>query len=289
MDNFNAVMPLTRSCEDQAVARLPAGIDRTMRYRRAAAVHAPATPGPRDNQLIAALRSPDYARLAQHLERVQLPSGASLHGPGGELRHAYFPASAIVSLQCLTASGAAAEVAGVGSEGVVGVSLFMGGDAPPSAAIVQSAGDAYRLDRRLLASEFDSCSALRRLLLRYTQALIAQMAQTAVCNRHHSIEQQLSRWLLATIDRAPGGLLYMTQELLASLLGVRREGVSEAAGRLQQSGFIRYRRGRIAVLDRAGLEARSCECYGVVKAEFARLWADTSQVDGLLIAGQSHG
>ncbi|HEX7374964.1 MAG TPA: Crp/Fnr family transcriptional regulator [Steroidobacteraceae bacterium] len=293
MDNFNTVSPqlasLGSTCEGNATLHAPVSIERYIRRPRAAAPLPAPTPGPRDNQLLAALCGTEYARLAAHLERVHLERGASIHEPGGMLQHAYFPASAIVSLQCFTESGASAEVAGVGNEGIVGVSLFMGGDAPPSAAVVQTAGDAYRLERRLLAREFDDCGELRRLLLRYTQALFAQMAQTAVCNRHHSIEQQLCRWLLATLDRVPSGILYMTQELLASLLGVRREGVSEAAGKLQQAGFIRYRRGRIAVLDRSGLERRACECYGVVKEQFARLLSDTSQTDALRVAGQPNG
>jgi CRP-like cAMP-binding protein len=184
-----------------------------------------------------------------------------------------------VSLHYVIESGASAEIAGVGNEGVVGISLFMGGDTTPSSAVVQTAGHAYRLPRHLLKNEFDRGGPLQRLLLRYTQALITQMAQTAVCNRHHSIEQQLCRWLLVTLDRVPSGELVMTQELVASMLGVRREGITEAAGRLQQAGVIRYRRGHIAVLDRTGLEGRSCECYGVVKAEIDRLLTDIPRGD----------
>jgi CRP-like cAMP-binding protein len=205
--------------------------------------------------------------------------GEILYEPGEQLQYAYFPTTAIVSLHYVIESGASAEIAGVGNEGVVGISLFMGGDTTPSSAVVQTAGHAYRLPRSLLKSQFNRAGPLQRLLLRYTQALITQMAQTAVCNRHHSIEQQLCRWLLVTLDRVPSGQLVMTQELVASMLGVRREGITEAAGRLQQAGVIRYRRGHIAVLDRTGLEGRSCECYGVVKAEINRLLTDFPRGD----------
>ena len=207
--------------------------------------------------------------------------GETLYEPGEQLQYAFFPTTAIVSLHYVTESGASAEIAGVGNEGVVGISLFMGGDTTPSSAVVQTAGHAYRLPRHLLKHEFDRGGPLQRLLLRYTQALMTQMAQTAVCNRHHSIEQQLCRWLLVTLDRVPSGQLVMTQELVASMLGVRREGITEAAGRLQLAGVIRYRRGHIAVLDRTGLEGRSCECYGVVKAEIDRLLTDFPRGDPL--------
>ena len=200
--------------------------------------------------------------------------GDVLYEPGGQLQHAYFPTTAIVSLQYVTESGASAETAGVGNEGVVGISLFMGGNTTPSSAVVQTAGYAYRLERRQLMLEFDRAGPTQRLLLRYTQALITQITQTAVCNRHHSVEQQLCRWLLLTLDRVPTGELVMTQELVASMLGVRREGITEAAGKLQQAGLIRYRRGHISVLARAGLEARTCECYAVVKTEIHRLLSD---------------
>jgi CRP-like cAMP-binding protein len=190
------------------------------------------------------------------------------------LQHAYFPTTSIVSLHYVMESGASAETAGVGNEGMVGVSLFMGGDTTPSSAVVQTAGHAYRLERRLLKQEFERGGLLQHLLLRYTQALLTQMAQTAVCNRHHSLEQQLCRWLLLTLDRLPSNELVMTQELVASMLGVRREGITVAAGDLQRAGYISYRRGHIAVLDRAGLEARSCECYAVVKKELNRLLSD---------------
>jgi CRP-like cAMP-binding protein len=200
--------------------------------------------------------------------------GQMLYEPGGQLQHAYFPTTSIVSLHYVMESGASAETAGVGNEGMVGVSLFMGGDTTPSSAVVQTAGHAYRLERRLLKQEFERGGLLQHLLLRYTQALLTQMAQTAVCNRHHSLEQQLCRWLLLTLDRLPSNELVMTQELVASMLGVRREGITVAAGDLQRAGYISYRRGHIAVLDRAGLEARSCECYAVVKKELNRLLSD---------------
>ena len=214
-----------------------------------------------------------------------MPLGEILYEPGEQLQHAYFPTTAIVSLHYVTESGASAEIAGVGNEGVVGISLFMGGETTPSSAVVQTAGHAYRLERRLLKEEFNRAGAVLRLLLRYTQALITQMTQTAVCNRHHSIEQQLCRWLLMTLDRIPSGELVMTQELVARMLGVRREGITEAAGDLQRAGYIRYRRGHIAVLDRAGLEKMACECYSAVKIEFDRLLSAIPQHEGLRARG----
>ena len=229
---------------------------------------------PKQNHLLAALPAAEFERVAKQLELVPMPLGHVLYEPGGQLQHCYFPTSAIVSLHYVLESGASAEIAGVGNEGVVGVSLFMGGDTTPSSALVQAAGHAYRLERRLLKQEFDRVGPVFRLMLLYTQALITQITQTAVCNRHHSVEQQLCRWLLATLDRIPSGQLVMTQELVASMLGVRREGITEAAGKLQLAGFIRYRRGHLSVLDRAGLESRSCECYAVVKKEFTRLLSD---------------
>ena len=232
---------------------------------------------PDQNQLLAALPADDFAAIAEHLERVPMPLGHMLYEPGTQLRHAYFPTTCIVSLHYVTESGASAETAGVGNEGVVGVSLFMGGDTTPSSAVVQTTGHAYRLDRHVLLQEFKRAGALQRLLLRYTQALMTQMAQSVVCNRYHSVEQQLCRWLLLTVDRVPARELVMTQELVASMLGVRRESVTEAAGNLQNLGYIRYRRGHIAVLDRKGLETRSCECYGVVKKELGRLLHDVNQ------------
>ncbi len=226
---------------------------------------------PSQNHLLAALPSDEFERLAAQLELVPMRLGDALYEPGRQLAHAYFPVTAIVSLQYVTRSGAASEMAGVGPEGIVGIPLFMGGDSTSSSAVVRTAGHAYRLERGLLAAEFVRAGAVQRLLLCYTQALITQMCQTAACNRHHSVEQQLSRWLLWTVDRLPSQELTMTQDLVASLLGVRRESVTEAAGRLQQGGFIRYRRGHIDVLDRIGLQSRACECYAAVKNEMNRL------------------
>jgi CRP-like cAMP-binding protein len=232
------------------------------------------THSPNQNHLLAALPAAEFARLAGHLELAPMRLGEVLYEPGQQLLHAYFPTTCIVSMQYVMESGASAESAGVGNEGVVGISLFMGGDTTPSSAVVQTAGHAYRLERRLLEKEFKDAGLLQRLLLRYTQALITQICQTAVCNRHHSVEQQLCRWLLVTLDRIPSGQFVMTQELVASMLGVRREGITEAAGKLQHAGFIRYRRGQIAVLQRLGLESLACECYAVVKKELSRLLSD---------------
>ena len=234
----------------------------------------PTPNSPRQNHILAALSDGDVGdieRLSTHLELVAMPLGEILYEPGGQLQHAYFPTTSIVSLHYVMESGATAETAGVGNEGVVGISLFMGGNTTPSSAVVQTAGHAYRLGRHWLMEEFARAGPMQRLLLRYTQALSTQMMQTAACNRHHSIEQQLCRWLLSTLDRLPSGELVMTQQLVASMLGVRREGVTEAAGNLQAAGFIRYRRGHITVLDRSGLETRTCECYQVVKTELDRL------------------
>ena len=233
---------------------------------------------PKQNHLLAALSAADFVTLAAHLELISLNGGQMLSGPGGEILHAYFPTTAIVSLHYLTESGASCEVAGVGNEGVVGVSLFMGGNATASSAVVQTAGQAYRLAPGPLKREFERYGGLQRLLLLYTQALITQMSQTVVCTRHHSIEQQLCRWLLLTLDRLPSTELLMTQELIASMLGVRRESVTDAAGKLQRAGIISYRRGHISVLNRAGLEASACECYAVVKKEQSRLLPDVSEV-----------
>ena len=229
---------------------------------------------PSQNHLLAALPAAEFERLAPHLELVPMRLGETLYEPGGQLQHVYFPTTAIVSLLYVMESGASAEIAGVGNEGILGISLFMGGDTTPSSAVVQTAGHGYRLPGRLLKEEFDRAGLLQRLLLRYTQALLTQMCQTAACNRHHSIEQQLCRWLLLTLDRLPSNELVMTQELVASALGVRRESITEAAGNLQHAGVIRYRRGHIAVLERSGLEAGACECYAVVKKEIARLLSD---------------
>ncbi len=236
---------------------------------------------PNQNHLLAALPTTEFERLAAHLELVPLALGEILYEPGGQMDHAYFPTSAIVSLHYVMASGASAETAGVGNEGIVGISLFMGGDTTPSSAVVQTAGHAYRLESHLLKEEFIRAGLMQRLLLRYTQALITQIAQTAACNRHHSVEQQLCRWLLLTLDRVSSRELIMTQELVASMLGVRREGITEAAGKLQRAGVIRYRRGHIAVLDRSGLENRSCECYAMVKKELSRLLSDVQYRQGI--------
>ena len=231
-------------------------------------------PSPSHNHLLAALPDAEYALLAPHLEPVTLALGDMLYEPAQQLQHACFPTSAVVSLYYVTASGTAAEWAGVGSEGVVGVSLFMGGDTTTSSAVVQTAGQGFRIGRRQLRQAFDGAGLMKGLLLRYTQALITQVAQIAVCNRHHSVEQQLSRWLLLTLDRGPARELVMTQELVAGMLGVRRESITQAASNLQQGGYIRYRRGHISVLDPQGLRTRACECYGVVKKELARLQSD---------------
>lgn len=226
---------------------------------------------PNQNYLLAALPAAEFKPLAAHLEWVPMPLGEILYEPGGRLPHAYFPTTAIVSLHHVTESGASVEIAGVGNEGVVGVPLFMGGDTTPSSAVVQTAGHGYRLESRLLTQEFNRGGLMQRLLLRYTQALITQIGQTAACNRHHSVEQRLCRWLLLTLDRLPSNELIMTQELAANMLGVRREGITVAAGLLQNAGLIRYRRGHIAVLERSGLEAHACECYAVVKKELSHL------------------
>jgi CRP-like cAMP-binding protein len=226
---------------------------------------------PRTNQLLAALPASEWRRWQPHLEHVPLPLGQVLYEPGATLSHVYFPTTAIVSLLYVMENGASAEIAVVGNEGLVGVSLFMGGESTPSRAVVQSAGEGFRLRSQLLKDEFNLAGPVLHLLLRYTQALITQMAQTAACNRHHSLDQQLCRWLLLSLDRLQENELIMTQELIANMLGVRREGVTEAALKLQHEGLIRYARGRITVLDRPGLEKRTCECYAVVKAEYDRL------------------
>jgi CRP-like cAMP-binding protein len=226
---------------------------------------------PSENHLIAALPSAEAKRWLPLLESVDMPLGSVLYESGGTLRHVYFPTTAIVSLLYVMESGASAEIAVVGNEGIVGVSLFMGGESTPSRAVVQSAGRGFRLEANVMKEEFNRAGPVLHLLLRYTQALITQMAQTAVCNRHHTLDQQLCRWLLLSLDRLAGNKLVMTQELIANMLGVRREGVTEGALKLQHAGLIRYARGHISVLDRAGLERRSCECYLVVKKEYDRL------------------
>lgn len=229
---------------------------------------------PRQNHLLAALPTAEFERLRPHLELVPMPLGEVLYESGGQLHHVYFPTTSIISLHYVMEDGSSAEIAGVGNEGILGISLFMGGNTTPSRAVIQTAGHGYRLKAQLMMEEFNRAGVMLRLLLRYTQALITQMSQTAVCNRHHSLEQQLCRWLLLTLDRLPSKELVMTQELVASMLGVRREGVTEAAGKLQHAGIISYRRGHITVLDRSGLETHACECYKVVKKEFDRLLSD---------------
>jgi CRP-like cAMP-binding protein len=226
---------------------------------------------PDANQLLAALPAAERERWLPQLEPVEMPLGQVIYESGSKMSHVFFPTTAIVSLLYVMEDGASAEIAVVGHEGVVGIALFMGGETTPSRAVVQSAGQGYRLRAALVKEEFERSVPVLHLLLRYTQALITQMAQTAVCNRHHSLDQQLCRWLLLSLDRLPGNELVMTQELIANMLGVRREGVTGAALSLQEAGLIRYARGHITVLDRAGLEARTCECYAVVKKEYDRL------------------
>jgi len=230
---------------------------------------------PKQNRLLAALPVEDFDRLLPWLTPVAMPLGEVIYESGVQLNHVYFPTDCIVSMIYTMLDGASAEIAVVGNEGMVGIALFMGGGTTPSRALVQSAGHAFRLDGNALKREFDRGGAMQHLLLRYTQALITQMSQTAVCNRHHSVEQQLCRWLLLSLDRLPSNELSMTQELIANMLGVRREGVTEAAGKLQAAGLIHYNRGRITVLDRPGLELQACECYAVVKKEFDRLLPDS--------------
>jgi CRP-like cAMP-binding protein len=226
---------------------------------------------PRGNHLLAVLPEADLQRWLPHLECVELSLGQALYESGATLSHAYFPTTAIVSLQYVTEDGSSAEIAVVGNDGIVGIPLFMGGGSTPSRGVVQCAGYGFRLRAQALMHEFNTSGPVRLLLLRYTQALITQMTQTAVCNRHHSLDQQLCRLLLLSLDRLQGSELVMTQELIANMLGVRREGVTEAAVKLQKAGLIRYARGHIAVLNRQGLEERSCECYAVVKREYDRL------------------
>ena len=242
---------------------------------------------PYENHLLAALPAEVLARLSPHLELISMPLGEVLYESGGQLQHLYFPTTAIVSLHYVMENGATAEIAGVGNEGVLGISLFMGGNTTPSRATVQTGGHGYRLRGQLMMEEFDRAGPMMRLMLRYTQALMTQVSQTAVCNRHHSVEQQVCRWLLLTLDRLPSSELTMTQELIASMLGVRREGITETAGNLQREGLISYRRGHITVLDRSGLESHACECYGVVKKEFHRLLSDTGVVSKQAKAAKS--
>ncbi len=232
--------------------------------------------GKRHNRLLDSLPDDVRTRLTTHLEFISFPRGHELFQPGARIHHVFFPTSATVSLLHVMADGTSSEMALIGSEGVLGIPLFMGEDSARSRAIVQSAGYAYRLRGHTLNQEFDRAGAMQRLLLRYTHALLMQLAQNAVCNRHHSLEQQLCRWLLLNLDRVPSNELRVTQELIANMLGVRREGITEAAGKVKRAGLIEYHRGRITVLDRAGLEARACECYSVVKKEFDQLLPQAS-------------
>jgi CRP-like cAMP-binding protein len=229
---------------------------------------------PENNHLLAALPAAEFQQLAPHLERFPMRLGETLYRPGEKLHHAHFPTTAIVSMLYVMESGASAEMASVGNEGVLGISLFMGGNTTPSSAVVQTAGLSYRLKANVLQKEFRRHGNTHQLLLRYTQALAVQIGQTAGCNRHHSIEQQLCRWLLATLDRLPSSEIEMTQELVAGILGVRRESITAAAGKLQRAGVLRYRRGHITVVERVGLEAVACECYTVVKNTYSRLRSD---------------
>ena len=226
---------------------------------------------PKHNHLLKALPLEEYKRISPHLELVDMPLGEVLYESGEKLHYIHFPMDCIVSLLYVMENGASAEIAVVGFEGAIGIALFMGGQTMPNRAVVQSAGYSYRIRQNLFMQEFNRHGALLHKMLNYTQALITQMSQTAVCNRHHSIDQQLCRWLLLSLDRLPSNELAMTQELIANMLGVRREGVTEAAGKLQQAGLIHYSRGHITVLDRKGLEARVCECYQVVRKEFDRI------------------
>lgn len=223
------------------------------------------------NYLFHSIPSVEWDRLSPHIEAVELPLGKVLYEPGTKMSHVYFPTTAIVSLLYALENGSSAEIAIVGNEGVVGISIFMGGESTSSRAVVQSAGLGYRVKSSLILEEFNRSGPVMHLFLRYTQALITQMSQTAVCNRHHTLDQQFCRWLLLSLDRLPSNELVMTQELIANMLGVRREGVTEAALKVQKAGFIKYARGRITILDRIGLENRTCECYQVVKSEYDRL------------------
>jgi len=234
-------------------------------------------PDPSQNHLLAALLDAEFDRLSGALELVPMRLGDVLYESGGKLQYVYFPTTSIVSLHYVLENGGSSEIASVGNEGVLGISLFMGGDTTPSRAVVRASGHAYRLKAPILIEEFNRAGPVMRLLLRYTQALLTQMSQTAVCNRHHSLEQQLCRWLLLTLDQLPSNELTITHELIGNMLGVRREGVSEAAGKLQSYGYISYRRGHVTVMNRLGLEEDVCECYGVVKKEFARLLSDVKQ------------
>ena len=245
------------------------------------------------NRLLASLPTAEFEHLAPHLELVAMRLGEILYESGDQLKYVYFPTTAIVSLHYVTENGASSEIAGVGNEGVLGISLFMGGNTTPGRAIVSASGYGYRLKARVLMEEYNRvggrrAGVMQHLLLRYTQARITQVSQTAVCNRHHSVEQQLCRWLLLTLDRLPSNELTMTHELIASMIGVRREGITEAAGQLQQAGFIRYHRGHIVVLDRSGLESRVCECYAAVKNAFERLFPQVQNHQAVFSGSHTH-
>jgi CRP-like cAMP-binding protein len=244
---------------------------------------------PNQNHLLSALTPAEFGRLVPHLELVAMPFGEVLCESGGKLQHVYFPTTSIVSLNYVMENGASAEIAGVGNEGVLGISLFMGGNTTPCRAFVRTAGYGYKLRAHLLMEEFNRAGSLQRLLLRYTQALMTQTSQSAACNRHHSVDQQLCRWLLLTLDRTHSNELALTQELVAGMLGVRREGITEAAGKLQQAGIIRYRRGHITVLDRSRLEDHACECYDVVKREYDRLLCPDWESAPKIVRRQSGG
>jgi len=233
-----------------------------------------ASPSPRQNHLLGALHTAEYDRLFPALEKVPMPLGEVLYESGGRLQHVYFPTTSVVSLLYVMKDGESAEIAIAGNEGLVGIALIMGGETTPSRAVVQCAGEAYRMQPRALKEEFDRGGAVQHLFLRYMQALITQMVQTAACNRHHSVEQQFCRWLLLSIDRLPANELTMTEGLIANMLGIRQDGVTNVADQLQNAGLIGYDGGHITVLDRAGLEARACECYAVVRKEFDRLLPD---------------
>jgi CRP-like cAMP-binding protein len=248
------------------------GVSQDERFRRAIAPVADVTDSTlRQNQLLASLPNEEWDRWSPLLQGIEMPLGTVVYEPGVTLPYVYFPTTSIVSLLYVMENGESAEIAVVGNEGIVGISLFMGGESTPSRAVVQSAGCGCRLDAEVMKAEFARGGPVLHLMLRYTQALITQMAQTAACNRHHSLDQQLCRWLLLSLDRLRSDELVMTQELIANMLGVRREGVTEGALKLQRAGLIRYSRGHITVLDRAGLEERACECYAVVKQEYDRL------------------
>ena len=241
---------------------------------------------PNQNHLLAALPDAEFSRISPHLELIPMRLGDVLYESSGRLHHVYFPTTSILSMQYVLEDGGSSEIAGVGNEGVLGIALFMGGETTPSRAVVRASGHAYRLKSDVLMEEFNRAGQTMRLLLRYTQALATQMSQNSVCNRHHSVEQQLCRWLLFTLDRLPSNDLTLTQELIANMLGVRREGVTEAAGKLQGHGYISYRRGHIKVINRVGLERDVCECYGVVKKEFDRLLSDVRQREPDLVQGR---